>query len=94
MKPINAIQTSVICDLTYCAFEDALIQLKCFPVCTLRVHPQSITIAQRVVGYLLPAEDSEAAVISPRVSIILDESYDENEWSVEYEGKTYWSPGV
>jgi hypothetical protein len=92
MKPKYALTLGVSADLSACAFEEALIQLGCFPICTLRVSESDALIAQRVVAYGIP-DDMEQAVTSPSVHIIVDPSYKANEWSVEYNGRVLWCQG-
>jgi hypothetical protein len=91
MKPDNAITGSVTADLSTCSFEEGLTALNCFPLCTLRISKADVHMAQRVVGSL-GAED--AAIVFPRVNIIIDDTYESYEWSVEYSGKVFWSPGA
>lgn len=92
MKPENAITASVWADLSQFSFEEALIALKCFPICTLRVSAVDVEAAQRITRSMLPTEKESG--ICPRVHIVLDEDYKPLEWSVEYNGKVFWSSGA
>jgi hypothetical protein len=91
MKPNNAI-TSVSSDLSQCSFEEALLRVECFPLCTLRVHPDDALYAQRLVRSEMATEDE--GMTCPRVHIVIDETYEDSEWSVEYNGRIFWSKGA
>lgn len=84
MKPKGAF-TSISLDLTQLSLEDALIKLECYPLCILRVASNGIFAAQRVI---------QSEGISPRIDIVMDVTYAPDEWSVEYNGKVFWSEGA
>lgn len=92
MKPTDALQTPISCDLSAVSLEDGLVAVGCFPLCILHIHKSHLAIAQRLVRALTPAEGE--AAIYPRVNIIIEPDYAMHEWSVEYNEKFYWSPGV
>ena len=91
-KPEGALKVPVNCDLSVTSLEDGLIALECFPICTLRINKWNLATAQHIASWMLPSEDQ--ATVCPRVVIVIDPTYDLDEWSVEYNGKIWWSPGA
>ena len=87
MKPVNAVKARINCDLSEVSLEDALVELNCFPLYILRVSPVNVHTAMQLFKDVSHLE-------KPRVSIVIDHTYDIYEWSVEYNGKVWWSPGV
>lgn len=94
MKPENALMLGVSANLSPLALEDALIKLECYPIIKLIVGKQQVKWAQRVVSSLTPSVEEDFPVIVPCVILEVNEDYKDSEWSVEHNGRVFWSPGV
>jgi len=91
MKPNGAIESVVTMDLSAFALEDAALKLGP-PLYTVTCHPMNLKMAMRICTQQV--KDFDMYPLSTPVTFKTDDTFDLNEWTLEYQGKVFWSPGA
>ena len=92
MKPEGSITQAPPYDVTESALQSALSLLLDHQVCTLKVSSGEFLTTKALLRRI--TADLVDNPLAPQINLVIDESYKDYEWSLEVNGKIYWSPGA
>jgi hypothetical protein len=80
-------------DLTELSLRDAFVLIGKPQIATLRVAPQAFYQATRMLKHI--GADTLDNPLTPQINLLVDHTFkDYDEWSLEIDGRVFWSPGA